>query len=96
MFPRLRFTLVIFVISSKMSWPVNDYDRNATGKSERHSSLFRWDFITMTSAFRFSAHTSRCGPGNEDRDDVFSLSIFSLIINGFWWAHQGSNLGPAD
>jgi hypothetical protein len=50
----------------------------------------------MTSAFRFSAHTSRCGPGNEDRDDVFSHSIFSLIINGFWWAHQGSNLGPAD
>jgi hypothetical protein len=61
MFPRLRFTLVIFVISSKMSQPVNDHDQNATCKSEGHSSLFHWNFI-ITSAFRFSAHTPDVAP----------------------------------
>jgi hypothetical protein len=61
-FPRLRFTLVVFVISSKLSRPVNDHDRNATGKSEGHSSLFRWNFITIASAFRFSAHPPDVAP----------------------------------
>ena len=48
----------------------------------------------MTSAFRFSAHASRCGPNNEDHDDDFHRSKFSLIINEFWWRTRARTWDP--
>lgn len=63
--------------------PVDDRDLKCGRQAKVYSSLFRCDFITVTS---HAAPTTKIVTAN------FPRRIFYLIINELWWARQRSNL----